>query len=144
MRIVIQDLRSKTVKKIFSIATCIAVVLTGCMSAEEQAAANKVITALPTEVEGCTFIADVDNNGPYSTVGMARFNLKHQAAQMGATHLVEKYAHTEHISFKLLGVVLSGRAYKCPAGKGPIVNNENGKLQYDFPMTDPEQDIIND
>ena len=74
-------------KRLLSIAACIAVVLTGCMSAEEQAAANKVITALPTEVEGCTFIADVDNNGPYSTVGMARFNLKHQAAQMGATHL---------------------------------------------------------
>ncbi|SFS38172.1 hypothetical protein SAMN02910357_00432 [Succinivibrio dextrinosolvens] len=131
-------------KRLLSIAACLATVLTGCMSAEEQAAANRIITALPTEVEGCTFIADVDNSGPYSTVHMARFNLKHQAAQMGATHLVEKYAYTSHITFKLLGVVLSGRAYKCPAGKGPILDNEKGKLQYDFPMTDPEQDIIND
>ena len=131
-------------KKLLPIAAFMVVVLTGCMSAEEQAAANKVITALPTEVEGCTFIADVDNSGPYATVHMARFNLKHQAAQMGATHLVEKYAYTAHISFKLLGVVLSGRAYKCPAGKGPILDNEKGKLQYDFPMTDPEQDIIDD
>ncbi|MBP5244263.1 MAG: hypothetical protein J6Z28_06045 [Succinivibrio sp.] len=131
-------------KKALSIAACCAFVLTGCMSAQEQEAANKIITALPTEVEGCTFIADVDNSGPYSTVPMARFNLKHQAAQLGATHLVEKYAYTAHITYKLLGVVLSGRAYKCPLGKGPIMNNEAGKLQYDFPMTDPEQDIIND
>lgn len=129
-------------KKVLSAIACISFVLTGCMSAQEQEAANRIITALPTEVEGCTFIADVDNSGPYSTVAMARFNLKHQSAQLGATHLVEKYAYTSHITFKLLGVVLSGRAYKCPLGKGPIVNNEKGKLQYDFPMTDPEQDIL--
>ncbi len=130
--------------KKFLVLSLGALLLQGCMSAQEIESANKVITALPTEVEGCTFIADVDNHGPYSTVQSARFNLKKQSAALGATHLVEKYAHTAHISYRLLGVVLSGRAYKCPIGKGPKVNNDEGKLKYDFPMMDPEQDIIND
>ncbi len=131
-------------KKISSIVIGITFLLTGCMSSEEIDSANRVITALPTEVEGCTFLADLDNSSPYVTVASARFNLKKQASKIGATHLVEKYAYTQHISYRLLGVVLSGRAYKCPLGKGPLINNEEGKLKYDFPMNDPGQDIIND
>jgi hypothetical protein len=40
----------------------------------------------------------------------------------------------------MLGVALSGRAYKCPVGKGPIVTNDEALLKRDFPLVDPIDD----
>ena len=48
--------------------------LSGCVSPEEVASANKIITALPTEVEGCTFLGDVDTAGS-ANIENARFFL---------------------------------------------------------------------
>ncbi len=117
-----------------------ACMLAGCVSPEDKARADKIVTALPQEVEGCYFIRDLDNPTGYSTIHSARFNLKLQAANLGATHIVEMHATTIRISFRLLGVSLSARAYKCPLGKGPLMTSEDAKLKVDFPMMDPEQD----
>ena len=60
------------------------VVVSGCATApEDQAMIESVVTALPQEVEGCTFVGNVDN---------------------------------DYISY----TVQAGRAYRCPAGKGPL------------------------
>ena len=41
---------------------CSALLLSGCStSAEDEAKINSVITALPTEVAGCTFLGEVDS-----------------------------------------------------------------------------------
>lgn len=53
--------------------------LSGCVSPEEVASANKIITALPTEVEGCTFLGDVDTAGS-ANIENARFFLKRDVA----------------------------------------------------------------
>jgi hypothetical protein len=69
-----------------------AAMLQGCYSDQEVADAEKVVTALPTEVEGCTFVRDIDTNGAYATIGQARFALKHRAYGDKATHIVETHA----------------------------------------------------
>ncbi len=116
---------------------------TGCVSEYDEKRAEKIITALPTEVSGCTFLGDVDSPG-YTMIGGARFNLKLQAANLGATHLVETYAYTTRMIGRLLGVALSGRAYKCPIGKGPLLPNQEAYIKHDFPMNAPEYDVRSD
>ena len=39
---------------------------------------------------------------------------------------------------------MSGRAYKCPKGKGPIVSNDKALLQRDFPLVNPYDDDDDD
>ena len=103
--------------------------LQGCYSKQELNEANKIITALPTEVEGCTFIADVDTNAPFAHIDNARFSLKMAVAKLGGTHLVETHVYPRPLTRRMLGVGLSGRAYKCPKGKGPLVSNDKALLQ---------------
>ena len=112
--------------------------LGGCISAEEKAQAKKIVTALPHEVIGCTFIADIDNSGPHSTIGQARFALMLEAAKLGGTHMVEMHAFPAHITFRLIGVELSARVYKCPEGRGPTVTRDEALMKVDYPMVDPE------
>lgn len=97
--------------------------LSGCVSDFERDIAYKIITALPQEVEGCQFIADVDTT-PRATVNNARFDLRLQAAKLGATHVVETHAYAAPIGLYFspdVGVALSGRAYICPEGSGPVI-----------------------
>ena len=118
--------------------------LQGCYSDLELEKANKIITALPTEVEGCTFIADVDTNAPFAHIDNARSSLKMQVAKLGGTHLVETHVYPRPLTRRMLGVGLSGRAYKCPLGKGPIVSNDKAKLKRDFPLVNPYDDDDDD
>lgn len=108
-----------------SIVTALSLCVQGCMSPELIDSAHKVITALPTEVEGCTFLGNVDNNTGYMNVENARFNLQMKVADLGGTHLVEIYAYPVRVTRHFYGVAVSGRAYKCPLGKGPILPSES-------------------
>lgn len=56
------------------------------MSAEDQALVESVVTALPNEVAGCTFVGDI-NQRAYSVEGAQNF-AKIEAAKMGANHIV--------------------------------------------------------
>lgn len=107
--------------------------LTACTSQQDIDMANSVITALPTEVEGCKFINNVDTYGGFN-IGGARFFLKLESAKMGATHVVETLAYPIAVDFHGdVGVGLSGRAYFCPEGKGPVL--------YD-PKSDKDSDTL--
>jgi hypothetical protein len=126
-----------------AIVTTLSIILaSGCVSEYDEKRANMIITALPTEVADCTFLGELDTPG-YTMIGAARFNLKLQAANLNATHLVETHAYSFPMVGRLLGVALSGRAYRCPVGKGPILPNEEANLKYDFPMMMPEYDTGN-
>ena len=95
--------------------------LTACTSQQDIDMANSVTTALPNEVQGCKFINNVDTYGAFN-IGGARFFLKLESAKMGATHVVETLAYPVAIDFHGdVGVGLSGRAYFCPEGKGPLL-----------------------
>ena len=48
--------RNSPVLRCASALSLLCTLLTGCVSEQEIAAANRVITALPTEVAGCTFL----------------------------------------------------------------------------------------
>lgn len=105
-----------------------AFLLSACVSAEDQAAANRVITALPQEVQGCTFLGNVDSRSRAS-IGPARFELKLQTAALGGTHLVETLAFPQLMGAGWdFGTVLSGRAYRCPEGLGPKVEKPQSHL----------------
>lgn len=114
--------------------------LQGCVTAADEYAASQVITATETEVEGCTFLGNVDT-GARGTIQNARFELKLDTARLGGTHLVETHAYSALIGFYPdFGVALSGRAYLCPEGKGPKVVSpqallptpDNNLYQYDW------------
>ncbi|MGN0902662.1 MAG: hypothetical protein ACI4M9_05190 [Succinivibrio sp.] len=109
--------------------------LQGCYSDDEINSAHKIITALPTEIEGCTFVADLDSGG-FATIENARFYLKHLTVKAGGTHLVETHAVPTVISARTVGVILSGRAYKCPLGLGPKVESEESRTKIDLPSAD--------
>ena len=101
------------------------VVVSGCATApEDQAMIESVVTALPQEVEGCTFVGNVDNDYISYTVQAARNNLRFKAAQLGANTLVETHPWFGHGAWantmNAPSFFLSGRAYRCPAGKGPL------------------------
>lgn len=105
-------------------------VLNGCASPEQSQMAAQVITALPHEVKGCTFIDNIDAR-PRMSLASTRFDFKLKAAQLGATHVIETIAYPERTN-KLswdYGIALSGRAYKCPLGIGPTANNPEGELK---------------
>lgn len=127
-------MKTKDFLPLITIVTC-AVTLSGCISPAEEAAANRIITALPTEVEGCVFIKDIDS---YSSINMegARFQLKLKAAGYNATHVVETFAIPTVITRTTLGVSLSGRAYRCPEGKGPKTAAATAEIQYEIPAAD--------
>lgn len=108
----------------------VALLLCGCYSDQEIAAARAVITALPEEVRGCTFLGNVDA-APRGTIENARFEIQYAAAQLGATHVVETHAYAGNITRQLLGVGLSGRAYRCPEGAGPRTTAADARLRFD-------------
>lgn len=96
---------------------------------QTQSMIDSVVTALPSEVEGCTFLGNVDTDyGSYS-IQAARNHLRLKTAQLGGNHLVETHlgvsAGTVFYSRHWGGpyadpdtYLLSGRAYFCPEGKG--------------------------
>ncbi len=118
------------------LAAIAAVFVTGCVSEYDEKRANKIITALPTEVAGCTFLGDVDTAGA-TAIGVSRFYLKLRAAELNATHIVETHAYTVGLAGRIAGVALSGRAYRCPVGKGPILPNKDAEIKYDAPLIVP-------
>lgn len=115
-------------------AIVVAFVLNGCAAytPEEEGMIASVVTALPTEVEGCTFIGDVANNYGAVSLASARNQIKLQAAQLGANHVVETnmgvspgmffYRDGPFIAgpsgYTPDQFYLAGRAYICPEGKG--------------------------
>ena len=110
-------------KRIILIPIISALLLSACVTDIERQQASTVITALPQEVAGCTFLANVDTTAR-ATITNARFDLRLQAANVGATHVVETHVYTSPIGFYYspdVGVALSGRAYLCPKGLGPIL-----------------------
>lgn len=98
----------------------------------EQAQIDSVITALPHEVEGCTFLGEVHNNYGSFSILAARNLLKLQTAQLGGNHLVETNmavsydrmfpapANWDTPFYGQDEFYLLGRAYHCPLGKGLI------------------------
>ncbi len=124
-----------------------AAALSGCYSDEEVRGAEKVVTALPSEVKGCEFIRDIDTGGAYATIGQARFLLKRQAYLDHATHIVETHAWPGLISPRFIGVGLSGREYRCAEGAGPKVASPKAELEYEIPSYDilfPDDEIFGD
>lgn len=110
--------------------------LGGCaLDPADQALLDSVVTALPSEVEGCSFVGNVDNSVMRSTIEGARAELRLQAGRLGANHVVETHlVVTPYQSFlwserdfdfpgyasriNASEYFLSGRAYLCPEGKG--------------------------
>ncbi len=115
--------------------------LGGCISETEHAAADRIITALPTEIEGCTFIRDVDAAG-CATIESSRFLLRREAAKAGATHVVEVHAYPVQLIGNFFGVALTGRAYRCPAGKGPLLESDSARLEAPDYLPSPSPDDV--
>lgn len=115
-----------------------AIVLNGCTSAQDEALANSVITALPNEVRGCVFLGNVDT-APRMTIENARFDLKLKAGMIGATHVTESYAYAQLLNrlSRDVGIALSGRAYRCPHGLGPIISDPQAKARLPYSLPQP-------
>ena len=110
-----------------ALASVTLLTLNGCASSpDDEAMVASVITALPTEVTGCTFITEVDNNFAASTMATARNRLKLQVAQVGGNTLVETYAvktlaepfwgrpfYRGLAAYSDEGFYITGRAYLC-------------------------------
>ena len=110
-----------------ALASVTLLTLNGCASSpDDEAMVASVITALPTEVTGCTFITEVDNNFAASTMATARNRLKLQVAQVGGNTLVETYAvktlaepfwgrpfYQGLAAYSDEGFYITGRAYLC-------------------------------
>lgn len=113
-----------------------AMALSGCAtSPEDQAMLSQVVTALPQEVEGCTFVGNVDNEHVHYTMQGARDNLRLQVARLGANTVVEThllvtpdftviYPYSWFSSAPLSTMssptfFISGRAYICGENQGP-------------------------
>lgn len=110
--------------------------LSGCATPpEDLAMISQVVTALPQEIEGCSFVGEVDNDHVRYTIQGARDNLRLQTAKLGANTVVEThllvtpdvtilYPHSWFSSAPLSTAssptfYLSGRAYICGEGQGP-------------------------
>ncbi len=120
-------------KSVLMLVLGAALSLNGCYSDQELANASRIITALPEEIKGCVFLGDVDTSGALAMMEQARFELKMKASRLGATHLVETFVYPGVLTRSILGVGLSGRAYKCPEGKGPLTANASAQKQYEIP-----------
>lgn len=122
-------------KLVLPCACALLMSLSGCATEEEIKAAKQIITSMPNEVAGCTFIADIDTHGSAMMDG-ARFFLKLEASKLGATHVVEQFAYPVLIGPQVIGVALTGRAYRCPQGLGPKLEENKAYLQFEIPSTD--------
>lgn len=138
--------------------------LTGCASSEaDQALINGVVTALPTEIEGCVFLGNVDNDFVSYSIEGARNNLKLKAARLGANHLVEthlavspsySYLWPERMfddpafayAINSQGFFLTGRAYLCHPGQGVKTVRKQGQQQSILPerpqLSPPQQQLV--
>lgn len=102
---------------------------------ENQAKIDSVITALPTEVEKCTFLGEVDSQFLTFVLEEARNRLKIQTANLGGNTLVETHLAVSSTCSYMYpdpwfdhpawantmnnqGFYLTGRAYYCPDGMG--------------------------
>ena len=144
MKTATQDCLKKTAL-IFSIILSTPLICS-CYSQEQIDRANNVITALATEIEGCTFIKDIDSNAA-ARIESARFELKMKADSIGGTHIVETHAYPTRLIGRTVGVVLSARVYKCPLGKGPLVASEESltktpDINIDYMLDDDDIDMF--
>lgn len=113
-----------------------ALVLNGCAAytPQEEDMIASVVTAMPSEVVGCTFVGDVNNHYGAVNLESARRLLKLKTAQLGGNHLVETnmsvmpgfffyddgpFLHGPS-GMAPTEFFLSGRAYSCPTGKGVL------------------------
>ena len=95
---------------------CSALLLSGCStSAEDEAKINSVITALPTEVVGCTFLGEVDSGSHTFTLQSARNYMRLAAAELGANTVVETHVIvTPDLPMYLWPDPIFGRPYYSP------------------------------
>lgn len=117
-----------------------------CYSQEQIDGANNVITALATEIDGCTFIKDIDSNAA-ARIESARFELKMKAASLQGTHIVETHAFPTRLIGRTVGVVLSARVYRCPLGKGPVLAapeslTKTPDINIDYMLDDDDIDLF--
>lgn len=117
--------------------------LSGCSNSVQESAAEAVISSPASAVKHCQFLEEIDTIAR-ATIGNARYELKSKAAALGATHVVELYAYAEPFnSFSWdLGVALTGRAYRCPQGTGPLDDDPDAlkSLPYDMPHPEVNRD----
>lgn len=119
-----------------SIAAAAVLFVSGCASDDEHEGIRLVINADASGVKGCTFLGNFETT-PRATIENARYDLKLITVRRGGTHLVEQHAYVDRMN-KLtddMGIAITGRIYRCPAGVGSTIDNPDArvKLEYDLP-----------
>lgn len=126
-----------------SIALASAHMVSGCASNEEQEGMRLVVNAAEDQVKGCLFLGNFETS-PRATIENARYDLKLITVRRGGTHMVERYAYADLMNRLSddMGIAITARIYKCPAGKGSTVDNPASrvKLEYDLPQPSVNND----
>ena len=117
--------------------------VSGCASNEEQEDMRLVVNAAEDQVKGCLFLGNFETT-PRATIENARYDLKLITVRRGGTHMVERYAYADLMNRLSddMGIAITARIYKCPAGKGSTVDNPASrvKLEYDLPQPSVNND----
>lgn len=126
-----------------SIALASSHMVSGCASNEEQEDMRLVVNAAEDQVKGCLFLGNFETT-PRATIENARYDLKLITVRRGGTHMVERYAYADLMNRLSddMGIAITARIYKCPAGKGSTVDNPASrvKLEYDLPQPSVNND----
>lgn len=126
-----------------SIALASSHMVSGCASNEEQDDMRLVVNAAEDQVKGCLFLGNFETT-PRATIENARYDLKLITVRRGGTHMVERYAYADLMNRLSddMGIAITARIYKCPAGKGSTVDNPASrvKLEYDLPQPSVNND----
>lgn len=131
---------SKVEKILLALAAAFSLSACSAYSEQELAAIDHVVTALPNEVVGCTFLGNIDSNYGSFTINGARNILKLKTAQLGGNHVVETnlavradYLFPPHNwDTPFVGqdeFFMTGRAYLCPEGKGVSILKPSQQAQ---------------
>lgn len=132
MSLVLLSSRKRKTLALAGVVGIMSLMLSGCaVSPEDEAKINSVTTALPQDIEGCTFLGDVTNSFSQYSIEGARDDLKLKTANLGGNQLVETHLVSDgNVAFdpfydrgiiaNMNGFFMSGRAYYCPAGKGVL------------------------
>lgn len=126
-----------------SIALASSHMVSGCASNEEHEDMRLVVNAAEDQVKGCLFLGNFETT-PRATIENARYDLKLITVRRGGTHMVERYAYADLMNRLSddMGIAITARIYKCPAGKGSTVDNPASrvKLEYDLPQPSVNND----
>ena len=126
-----------------SIALASSHMVSGCASNEEQEDMRLVVNAAEDQVKGCLFLGNFETT-PRATIENARYDLKLITVRRGGTHMVERYAYADLMNRLSddMGIAITARIYKCPAGKGSTIDNPASrvKLEYDLPQPSVNND----